>query len=77
MSTRTAKPGQLWEDMDPRMGGRRIRVTKVNGSYVYAVVEAPSEYSITATTGRPVRILLSRMRPTRQGYRLIEDGADA
>lgn len=77
MSTRTVKPGQLWEDMDPRMGGRRIRVTKVNGSYAYAVVEAPNEYSITDTTGRPVRILLSRMRPGRRGYRLLENGADA
>jgi hypothetical protein len=59
------KPGQVWEDCDKRMNGRRIKVEKIDDKYAYC--------HRVAFGGWKVRILLSRMRPNSTGFKLVEN----
>jgi glutaredoxin-like protein NrdH len=68
------KPGQLWEDMDPRDGmGRTLRVVSVGGD-----VMNPTAICVVETHRQPQHIgarraiKVSRMKPGSRGYRLIE-----
>jgi len=54
------KIGQVWVDIDPRMGRRKLKVVAIEGDR--AVVETAS--------GRKTKILLNRFKPTSTGYRL-------
>ena len=58
--------GQVYEDTDPRMKGRRIRIVwkMYGGAYVQAE---------NVATGRLTYIATHRLRPTsgKRGYRLV------
>jgi hypothetical protein len=58
------KVGQVWEDMDWRIKGRRLRVYSVGDDY--ARVE-------NVETGKRTRIKVKRLKPGSTGYRLVED----
>lgn len=62
--------GQIWQDCDPRSGGRKIRIVAIEGDR--AVVEL-YERRDNQTPSRRTRVLLNRFRP-RRGYRFV--GAD-
>ena len=60
----TPEVGDFWEDTDPRMPGRRVKVVEVeSGLYARAVCETKA--------GRKVRLSVARMEKG-QGWRLIE-----
>jgi hypothetical protein len=61
------KIGQIWEDCDPRQGGRRVVVLSVReeDSYRFAMVKTPC--------GRIRRVQLARFRERTNGYRLVKD----
>jgi len=61
--TLIVRPGQVWEDLDPRSQGRTIHVDCVDGDHA----------CVTDNRGRKTRIKLSRLRPVSNGYRLIKD----
>lgn len=63
-------PGQVWEDCDHRMSGRRVWIEGVDDKYAYAIPEHARgrEYNRAR-----IRLLLRRMRPTATGWKLIED----
>ena len=55
--------GQIWEDMDKRMTGRKIRVIRLEGRFaVCQNVFVPSLIN---------RIQIRRMKPGAQGYRRV------
>lgn len=77
---------QVWADCDPRNAGRTIRVDRFeyhtftapsvpDGQVPYAVctVLTQPDDRPWALTGHQVTIRVSRMRPTSNGYRLVED----
>lgn len=55
------KPGQVWQDNDKRMLERRVLVERVDPPYAYC----------KARTGRKVRLLIRRMKPTSTGWSLV------
>lgn len=61
--------GQVWADNDKRSGVRRVRVVEVSAQYCF----------VLDVGGTRRRILLTRMRPTSTGYRLVRnaDGSAA
>ncbi len=60
--------GQVWEDCDPRMPQRRVRINRIEGAFAYVQ---------NLKGHRPeTRIRLTRLRPTSTGYRLVVDGLD-
>ena len=62
------QPGQVWEDKDKRMRGRRVIVDVV-----------VDEYAICHdVTGRAVRLLLRRMGSGSgtRGWRLVKEASD-
>lgn len=69
--------GQIWEDADPRMGGRQIQVYAISGLYAecYQVVKGITQLAAGEDAryrnGKPRRIRLDRFRPNSTGYRLI------
>jgi hypothetical protein len=67
------RPGQTWADNDRRAAGRTVRVERVDDWYAHVVVVTNAAGAAQSTSGREHRILLSRMRPTSSGYRLIQD----
>lgn len=60
------QPGQVWEDKDKRMAGRRVTVEAVVGAYAYCA----------DVVGKRVRLLTRRMGPGSgtHGWRLADDG---
>ena len=58
------KVGQVWQDVDDRMNGRRIKVVRLEGRHAICDVVG---------AGRQTKIRLDRFRPTSTGYRLIEE----
>lgn len=60
------KVGQVWKDNDKRVSGRFIKITAVTDNTVTAV---------NIRTGKESKISLKRLKPTAQGYTLIEDVA--
>jgi hypothetical protein len=84
--TTEVRPGQVWADNDPRSAGRTLRVDSIDGgkaictiltnsSDEQAAIECPPGslgYTPKDTRGKTTRISLSRIKPTRTGYRLIE-----
>lgn len=67
--------GQVWESMDPREGGRCLRVEAIEGEHAVCQRVARS-FGRWSPVGRPTRILLRRLRPGSRGYRLVSgDGA--
>lgn len=76
MTEQTPEPavGQIWQDNDKRGYGRRIRIVEITGTH--AVVEqVVGRDHAQAQPGRRTRIRLDRFRPTRTGYRYIDDAA--
>lgn len=80
------RAGQVWADCDPRNAGRTLRVARFeyhtftargvpDGQVPYAVctVLTQPDQRPWALTGHQVTIRVSRMRPTSNGYRLVED----
>ncbi len=69
--TPLVESGQVWEDNDPcrRDEHRRVRVQKVEDGIVYGLL---------LSNDKPVKIRIDRMRPTSNGYRLVEnaDGSE-
>lgn len=65
--TTTVRPGQIWADNDKRSSGRELRIERVDDRYAYAVSPGPGGRF------RQSRILLTRMRPTSTGYRLVQE----
>ena len=70
----TVQVGQVWVDNDPRC--KRVRSLRVD-SLLQANICDPDFKPYASCTilesGRKVRILLSRFRPTKSGYRLVEE----
>ncbi len=74
------RPGQVWADNDPRNAGRLLRVESVHPAddhrsepYARVTVQKVSRNVTRTEVGEQRTILLRRMRPTRNGYRLVED----
>jgi hypothetical protein len=67
------KVGQIWEDNDPRMEGRRVRVTAIDDTHATVVLCQPRPPVSSAKPGRRTRIRLDRFRPTSTGYRYVAD----
>lgn len=64
--------GQVWEDTDWRMHGRRIRIEIINKNRGVALVRVVSNgESMSRSVGRTTRIRLDRFKPTSTGYRLV------
>ena len=76
------RPGQVWEDTDPRHAGRTIRVDALiskgtDGVLTHAVctVLTVSRNVGRSQVGNKTRpIALSRFRPYNRGYQLVESG---
>ena len=58
------KPGQRWQDIDPRMRGRTFLVVKIQQGKAVVLVDG---------TSRICRISLTRFRSNATGYRLVQD----
>jgi hypothetical protein len=72
MITPTVRVGQIWVDNDPRCKKTRsLRVDSLLQENVRDPEFVPYAICTVLETGRPVKILLSRFKPTRSGYRLI------
>lgn len=57
------QPGQVWQDMDKRMGCRRLRVIRTEG-----------EYAILQNIVRPdlvTRVSIRRMKPGSTGFQMV------
>ncbi len=74
------RPGQVWADNDPRAKGRLVRITSVHAAdethsepYVRVTVERVSRNVAKKEAGEQRTIKRRRFRPTRNGYRLVED----
>lgn len=66
--------GQVWEDMDPRCKGRQLLVVGFKGDAVVCrVISSPDR---PAHVGQVRMIQPHRLRPWRNGYRLVGDQAD-
>jgi hypothetical protein len=66
MENQTVKVGQVWQDRDWRMSGRKIRVERTDEKYAYC---SAASYS----SGRTIRIRLDRFKANSTGYDLIEE----
>ncbi len=84
MSTTTkdgieVKVGQVWEDLDPRMRGKRVKVTDVwVGSGHYAGVWFATVYPVLVHRpglgySRASKIRINRMHIHSTGWKLIKD----
>jgi len=62
--------GQVWIDNDPRCRG--IRTMLVKGIILHAV-RGPMAVCQVLETGRIVKILVRRFRPTASGYKLVKE----
>ncbi len=58
------KVGQVWEDCDKRMAGRKLVVEKVQGNYAHCYNQH--------WTSMKTRIRLDRFKPTSTGFRLAK-----
>lgn len=79
------RPGQIWADNDARNAGRTLRVDRIEmhtfsagaleGKVPYAVctVLTQADNYPQGRIGHQVTIMVSRMRPTSTGYRLVTD----
>lgn len=68
----TPEVGQIWADNDPRSKGRRLRIESVSDRFVRAVVVADRDGAKQSSVGLRFAINRDRLRPTRNGYRLID-----
>ncbi len=73
------RPGQVWADNDPRNKGRLLRIESVHAAddhrpepYARVTVQKVSRNVTRTEVGEKRTILLRRLRPTRNGYRLVE-----
>ncbi|MDH6116871.1 hypothetical protein ABH930_000290 [Kitasatospora sp. GAS204A] len=70
----TVRPGQIWQDNDPRTHGRQLRIETVDTTHATAVpVAVTPQGAVALLPGRATRIRVDRFRPTSTGYRLIQD----
>lgn len=63
MNREPVRVGQVWQDCDKRMAGRRVTV----------VAAGPTHATVEDAGGKQTRIRLDRMRPTSTGFRLVSD----
>jgi hypothetical protein len=82
------RPNQVWADNDPRAKGRLVRIVSVHAAEPNGPSNRQEPYARVAVerVGRNVRrkevgeqrtIKLRRFRPTRNGYRLVQDAPAA
>jgi hypothetical protein len=83
---------QVWADCDPRSAGRTFQVEAIHRPYAECVILTNSDNVTERLNGNPgkdgwwyqpkdrrgasIRIRLNRLRPTSQGYRLVEDAPE-
>lgn len=74
----TVKPGQIWQDCDPRSYGRHLLVETIEepagrapARAVVLLVDIAGRAA--GSRERRTRIKVDRFRPTSNGYRLIRD----
>lgn len=77
----TVAVGQLWANNDPRSSGRILRIVEIGkaeaAGFVFAEVVQSARSCRRLVPGRRVRIAIARLKPTRNGYRLLDaDEAD-
>ncbi len=72
------RPGQIWQDNDPRAHDRTVRVVEITDTHAIVALHTPRGVSDDhAKPGRRTRIRLDRFRPTSTGYRLVQEAPDA
>ncbi|MEO3869370.1 hypothetical protein ABGB18_11110 [Nonomuraea sp. B12E4] len=82
------RAGQVWADNDERVAGRTLRVEAIDGDKAVCTVLTNStdtqeridrgeRSNLQDTRGRTTRISLARFRPTKTGYRLVQDVPDS
>lgn len=59
--TNEITPGQMWEDCDPRMKGRRFLILSVSNGKARVFTEQ----------GRESKIRIDRLKAGNRGYRLV------
>ena len=65
--------GQLWADNDPRAKGRTVLIISIGTVRALARVVTNRETAKQSTVGLYVSILREQLRPTKNGYRLMEE----
>ncbi|WP_438489525.1 hypothetical protein [Streptomyces sp. S186] len=73
-TTPTVQVDQIWQDNDPRMPDRYLRIVDIDTSHatVQQVAWNPEDRIAADLPGvRLTRIRLDRFRPTRTGYRYV------
>ncbi|MFH8751064.1 hypothetical protein ACH4GK_32015 [Streptomyces rimosus] len=74
--TETPAPavGQIWQDADPRMPDRCLRIASIDATHAEVERMAITPQGIVPVPGaRRTRIDLYRFRPTSTGYRYVGD----
>ena len=69
----TPAVGQVWQDNDPRVDERLVRIMAVSDEVAWCVAWYPKSRDVPP---RRVRIKLSRFRPTSTGYRFVRDESE-
>lgn len=73
------RPGQVWQDADPRFPHRYLQVVTVDARADEAVVQPAYQPAGCPSFTRPGparrRLRLDRFKDTPRGYRLIRDAA--
>jgi hypothetical protein len=67
----TVKPGQIWQDCDPRGPARHLLIESIEQARA-VVLQVGANGAVHGREKR-TRIKLDRFRPTSNGYRLIHD----
>lgn len=60
------RPGQVWEDLDKRMKGRRVTVVDIKGGKAI----------VRDSIGRTTRLSISRMHSHSTGFKLVSSKED-
>lgn len=77
MTPETPAPavGQVWQDNDPRTGGRRLRIVAIDGDRAVVELYTPRDGVVVVRPGRRTRIRLRRFRPTSNGYLYVGEAS--
>lgn len=70
----TPEVGQVWEDMDPRQKGRRLKIERIEGptAYVLVLTDPTLNRQRKTSVGRHTMIALDRLREGSRGYKLVK-----
>lgn len=74
----TVRPGQIWQDNDPRAHGRQVRIVELTDTHALVELQVPRSAPQGASHLKPrrTRIRLDRFRPISTGYVLVQDVAE-